>query len=204
MNAARPSPQPGFAVRDARSEDLSHVQRIYAHHVRHGLASFEETPPDLAEIARRHEAVVRLGLPYLVAEAGGSSAHAGTLATDAGRNLLGYAYAAPYRPRPAYRFTLEDSIYVDEAAAGKGVGRALLAELIRRCEGLGYRQMLAVIGDSGNAGSIGLHGALGFKRAGLFKAVGFKFGRWVDSVVMQRALGPGEETLPAAPSTRTE
>lgn len=182
MESKVPLARPNIAVRDAHVEDLPHVQRIYAHHVLHGLASFEEQPPDLAEMTRRYEAVVTRGLPYLVAEGAGQ--------------VHGYAYAAPYRPRPAYRFTLEDSIYVDDAAVGRGVGRELLSVLLARCAGLGYRQMLAVIGDSGNAGSIGLHAALGFEQAGMLRSVGFKFGRWVDSVIMQKALGPGDSTLP--------
>jgi phosphinothricin acetyltransferase len=152
--------------------------------VLHGLATFEEQPPDLDEMTRRYEAVLKLGLPYLVAELDG--------------RIQGYAYAAPYRARPAYRFTLEDSVYVDDAARGRGVGRSLLTELVARCSALGYRQMLAVIGDSANAGSIGLHAALGFRHAGQFTSVGFKFGRWVDSVVMQIQLGAGDSSLPAA------
>lgn len=183
MKATAPSACSGFDVRDARVEDLSYVQRIYAHHVLNGLASFEEQPPDLPEMTRRYEAVIALGLPYLVAVGAGG--------------VQGYAYAAPYRPRPAYRFTLEDSVYVDEAAVGQGIGRELLSLLIARCTELGYRQLLAVIGDSGNAGSIGLHAALGFERAALLRSVGFKFGRWVDSVIMQKALGPGDSTPPS-------
>lgn len=182
MSHDRTPPPSSFGVRDAEARDLPEVQRIYAHHVLHGLASFEVEPPDLAEIVRRHEGVRALGLPYLVAEENG--------------RVLGYAYASQYRPRIGYRFTLEDSIYVDDAARGKGVGRRLLSELIGRCERMGYRQMLAVIGDSGNAGSIGLHAALGFERTALLPSVGFKFGRWVDVVFMQRALGPGDSTLP--------
>ncbi len=169
-------------VRNAQRTDLPHVQRIYAHHVLHGLASFEEQPPNLDEMTRRYEAVLKLGLPYLVAELGGS--------------VGGYAYAAPYRARPAYRFTLEDSIYVDDASRGRGIGRLLLADLVARCAALGYRQMLAIIGDSANAGSIGLHAAVGFQHAGLFKAVGLKFGRWVDTVIMQIELGEGASSLP--------
>lgn len=170
------------AVRDACPADLSHVQRIYAYHVLHGVASFEEQPPDLAEMTRRYDAVLKLGLPYLVAELDG--------------RVQGYAYAAPYRSRPAYRLTLEDSIYVDDSAQGRGTGRSLLTELVARCAALGYRQMLAVIGDSANEGSIGLHAALGFRHAGLFKSVGFKFGRWVDTVIMQLQLGAGDSSLP--------
>lgn len=172
----------GVVVRNALPADLPLVQRIYAHHVLHGLASFEEDPPDLDEMTRRYEAVLKAGLPYLAAELNG--------------HVRGYAYAAPYRARPAYRFTLEDSIYVEDAARGRGIGRGLLTELVARCAALGYRQMLAVIGDSGNAGSIGLHAALGFRRAGTLDAVGFKFGRWVDTVVMQFELGAGASSLP--------
>ena len=175
-------PSSTVSVRDAETRDLPEVQRIYAHHVLHGLASFEVEPPDVAEITRRYDAIRQLGLAFVVAEQG--------------QRVLGYAYASPYRPRIGYRFTIEDSIYVDDTARGKGVGRRLLAELIGRCTRLGYRQMLAVIGDSGNAGSIGLHAALGFERTALLPSVGFKFGRWVDVVFMQRALGPGDSTLP--------
>ena len=182
MIPKKPQPPSAVRVRDAEARDLPEIQRIYAHHVLHGLASFEEEPPDLAELARRQDAVRKLGLPYLVADEGGP--------------VQGYAYAALYRPRSGYRFTLEDSIYVDAAARGRGVGRALLTELIERCTGLGYRQMLAIIGDSANTGSIGLHAALGFERAGMLRSVGFKLGRWVDVVVMQRALGPGDASLP--------
>jgi phosphinothricin acetyltransferase len=154
----------GFVLRDSTGVDVPAIHAIYAHHVRHGLGTFEETPPDAAEMAARREAVVEKGLPWLAAEADGG--------------ILGYAYAAPFRPRSAYRFALEDSIYVAPGAAGKGVGKALLAEILRRCEAWGARQMIAVIGDSGNAGSIGLHGALGFAHMGKMAGVGFKHGRW--------------------------
>lgn len=171
-----------IAIRDAADDDMAAIQAIYAHHVRHGLASFEIEPPDVAEMARRRQAITAHGLPYLVAVADG--------------RVLGYAYAGPYRPRPAYRFTLEDSVYIAEGFAGRGIGRRLLAELIERCTQLGYRQMVAVIGDSQNSPSIGLHERLGFARAGVIRSAGFKLGRWVDSVIMQRALGPGDSTLP--------
>ncbi len=171
-----------FDLRESAAGDLPAIQAIYAHHVIHGLGTFEETPPDLAEIAARREAVLGKGLPWLVAEAGGT--------------ILGYAYAGPFRPRSAYRFALEDSIYVAPGAAGKGVGKALLAELLRRCEAWGARQMIAVIGDSGNAGSIGVHRALGFSHMGKIAGVGFKHGRWVDVVIMQKALGDGMDSLP--------
>lgn len=158
------------------------VHAIYYHHVLRGLASFEEIPPALAEMRRRHAEVVAQGLPYLVAEEAG--------------DVVGYGYCAPYRTRSAYRFALEDSIYVKEGLQRRGVGRALLEELIARSERLGYRQLIAVIGDSANAASIGLHAALGFVRAGTLRSVGYKFGRWVDSVTMQRPLGGGDMTPP--------
>ncbi|TQV81652.1 GNAT family N-acetyltransferase [Denitrobaculum tricleocarpae] len=175
-----PSRQP--VVRDAKLEDLPSVQEIYARHVLTGLASFEENPPDLAEMTRRFEATQASGLPFLVAENDGK--------------ITGYSYAGPYRPRPAYRFCLENSVYVDAEAVGQGVGSALMAALIRRCEELGYRQLIAVIGDSANHASIRLHEKHGFTRAGLLKSIGFKFGRWVDSVTMQRPIGEGDESLP--------
>jgi phosphinothricin acetyltransferase len=170
-------------VREALDRDLPAVQGIYAAHVLEGLASFEEEPPSVADLAQRRLQVLERGLPYLVAEQDGE--------------VLGYSYATLYRPRSAYRYSLEDSVYVRRGCEGRGVGRALLAELIARCEAGPWRQMIAVIGDSGNAGSIGLHRSLGFVEAGLLRAVGFKFGRWVDSVLMQRALNRGQETLPA-------
>jgi L-amino acid N-acyltransferase YncA len=170
------------AIRPAGRDDLAAMQAIYAHHVLHGLATFEEVPPGLAEIARRREEVTARGLPWLVAEEAGC--------------VLGYAYAAPYRPRSAYRFALEDSIYLDPAATSRGIGSALLAALLEAGTASGARQMLAVIGDSGNAGSIAVHARLGFRHVGTFEAVGFKFGRWVDTVLMQRPLGPGAATLP--------
>jgi phosphinothricin acetyltransferase len=173
-----------LSIRAVELADLPAIQRIYAHHVLHGLASFEETPPDAAELARRWRAITDAGLPYLCA----------TDAADGG--ILGYAYAGPYRPRTAYRFTVEDSVYVAPGAAGQGVGRGLLRHLIDICTGVGKRQMIAIIGDSGNAASVGLHRACGFELTGTFKAIGFKHGRWVDSVLMQRTLGPGSASLP--------
>jgi L-amino acid N-acyltransferase YncA len=172
-----------FDVRDSGDADLPGIATIYAHHVRFGLGSFEEEPPDLSELARRRNEVLARQLPYLVA-------------VDQAAAVLGYAYAAPYRTRSAYRFSLEDSIYVAPEAMRRGFGRALLGALIARCAALGYRQMVAVIGDSGNAASIGLHERLGFRRVGLLPAIGFKRGLWVDSVLMQRALGPGASTSP--------
>jgi L-amino acid N-acyltransferase YncA len=169
-------------VRASEERDLAAITAIYSHHVLHGLATFEIDPPDAAEMARRRAQVLAQGLPYLVAELDG--------------RVIGYAYAAPYRARPAYRFTLEDSIYVDPGAVGRGAGRLLLERLIADCTRAGYRQMIAVIGDSDNAASIGVHAACGFKPAGSLQSVGFKFGRWVDSVTMQRELGEGRRSLP--------
>ena len=173
-------------IRPSLPADLPAIRDIYAHHVLHGLASFEEVPPDLAEIARRRDDALARGLPHLVAEADGP--------------VVGYAYAGPYRPRPAYRYTVEDSVYVAPDRIGRGTGRALLARLIELCEAAGYRQMVAVIGDSANAPSIGLHAALGFNRVALLPSVGFKFGRWVDIMIMQRPLGPGDTSLPNSDS----
>jgi L-amino acid N-acyltransferase YncA len=174
--------RPAILVRDAHDTDMSAVTGIYAQHVLHGLASFEEVPPPLDEMKSRRAGVLKLGLPYLVAELDG--------------RIVGYSYATFYRTRPAYRYTVEDSVYVEEGLHGRGVGTALLAELIARCERGPWRQMLAVIGDSGNTGSIALHRRMGFMPAGNLVSVGFKFGRWVDSVFMQRALGAGDSLKP--------
>ena len=174
--------RPAILVRDANETDMSAVAGIYAQHVLHGLASFEEVPPSLDEMKSRRHGVLRLGLPYLVAELNG--------------RVVGYSYATFYRARPAYRYTVEDSVYVEDGLQGRGIGTALLTELIARCEEGPWRQMLAVIGDSANTGSIALHRRLGFTPCGTLAAVGFKFGRWVDSVFMQRALGPGDSQKP--------
>lgn len=171
-----------ISIRDATENDLETVQAIYAHHVNHGLASFEEVPPDVAEISRRRDVAREQDLPYLVAEKDGA--------------VQGFAYACRFRSRPAYRYTVEDSVYIAPDALGAGIGSALLSALIERCTVRGFRQMVAVIGDSANQASIGLHVKHGFARSGLMPAVGFKFGRWVDSVRMQRPLGPGDTTLP--------
>jgi L-amino acid N-acyltransferase YncA/uncharacterized protein YjiS (DUF1127 family) len=173
---------PPILVRDAQEADMPAIQAIYTHHVLHGLASFEETPPSVEEMLARRQAVLGLGLPYLAAELGGQ--------------IVGYSYASSYRPRPAYRHTIEDSVYVAQGQAGRGIGGALLSGLIGRCEAGPWRQMLAVIGDSGNAGSIGLHRRFGFEPVGTLRSAGFKLGRWVDTVLMQRSLGPGDQTLP--------
>lgn len=171
-------------LRPSEERDAAAITAIYAHHVLHGVASFEEVPPDCAEIARRRDAIIERGLPYMVAERE--------------ERVVGYCYASPYRTRSAYRFTLEDSIYVDAAVIGRGIGRALLSELIERCAALGYRQMVAVIGGSEQWPSIRLHEALGFARVGVLPAVGFKFGGWVDTVLMQRSLGEGAATAPGS------
>ena len=172
----------GILVRDAREADMDAVTKIYAAHVLHGLASFEEVPPSLDEMKSRRAAVLQLDLPYLVAELD--------------RRVVGYSYATSYRTRPAYRYTVEDSVYVGDGLNGRGIGTALLAELIARCERGPWRQMLAVIGDSDNAGSIALHRRMGFVPAGNLVSVGFKLGRWVDSIFMQRALGAGDSSKP--------
>jgi phosphinothricin acetyltransferase len=172
-----------LTVRDSTDADIPAITRIYAHWVRYGLASFELDPPDEAEMARRRLAIRAAGYPYLVL-------------VDSGAKVLGYAYAGPFRTRPAFRFSCEDSIYVAADCMGAGAGRALLSALLERCETLGFRIMVAVIGDSGNAPSIGLHAALGFQNAGLLPAIGWKHDRWVDSVLMVRPLGPGPESPP--------
>ena len=170
-------------VRPSTEADLAAIQAIYAHHVRDGLASFEEVPPD----ARGDGAAAGGGGGARAAAPGGGGGRAGS---------LGYAYAGPYRTRIAYRFTVEDSVYVAPEATGRGLGRLLLARADRRREARGARQMVAVIGDSGNLGSIRLHARAGFREVGTLPSVGFKLGRWVDSVLMQRPLGPGDGTLP--------
>lgn len=178
----RPGPDPDAHVREAVDADDDAIAVIYGTHVRQGLASFEEIPPTSAQMRQRRAAVGGAGLPWLVAERDGL--------------VLGYAYAAPYRERSAYRFSLEDSVYVRAGLGGGGVGSALLAALLARCERGPWRQMIAVIGDSDNHGSIRLHARHGFVRVGTLHAVGFKHGRWVDSVMMQRALGRGDHALP--------
>lgn len=169
-------------VRPVSAADLAAIQSIYAHHVLHGTASFEETPPTVQEMRGRYDEVVSRGLPYLAAEEAGE--------------VLGYGYCSLYRTRSAYRYTLEDSVYVREGQHRKGVGRSILTALIERSEELGYRQLIAIIGDRGQAASIGLHASLGFLRAGMLRSVGFKFGRWIDTVLMQRPLGKGDGVRP--------
>lgn len=172
----------GITIRPVRSADIRDITTIYAHAVEHGTASFEIEPPSEAEMATRLKMLLDNGYPYLVAEAGGA--------------IAGYAYAGPYRPRIAYRYSVEDSVYVHPRAARHGIGRSLLTELIAQAIGRGYRQMVAVIGDSQQTASIELHRALGFTEVGTLTNIGFKHGRWLDSVLMQRALGDGATTLP--------
>lgn len=172
-------------VRDATDADMPAIHAIYAHHVKHGFGSFEEIPPDLAEMVRRRQDVLSRDLPYLVA-----------VGKSDGR-VLGFSYAAPYRLRTAYRYTVEDSIYVAPEAVGCGVGARLLKALIARTTKLGYRQMIAVIGDSGNRASMRVHASQGFRKAAVMEGIGFKLGRWVDSVLMQRPLGPGKGRKPS-------
>ena len=169
-------------LRPALESDIPAVAGIYAHYVLHSTASFETVPPDTQEMARRRQDVLKTNLPYLVAEIDGT--------------VVAYAYAVPYRPRAGYRFTVEDSIYVHRDYAGKGIGRLLLAALIEACEKTACRQMLAVIGGRDNTASVRLHHAFGFRQVGLLQSVGFKFGAWVDTVLMQRRLGLGDAGMP--------
>ncbi len=169
-------------IRPAEEADLPAITDIYEHAVRHGTATFEIVPPDLAEMTRRYRALIEGGFPYFVATIDGG--------------VVGYAYAGAYRPRPAYRFTVENSIYLRPSSHRRGIGQQLLQRLILECEARGYRQMIAVIGDSANVGSIGVHTRTGFTRIGTHPDVGFKFGRWLDTVMMQRSLGEGASTVP--------
>lgn len=171
-------------VRASTEADVARCAEIYAHHVLHGTASFEVDPPGLAEMKRRRAAVLDAGLPHLVAEREG--------------RILGYAYAGKWRPRPAYKFSVEDSIYIDNDAVGQGVGKALLPALVEQCTALGKRQMVAVIGDSAQTPSIRLHASCGFEMVGTLRNIGFKFGRWLDTVLMQRELGVGSAKPPVA------
>ena len=170
-------------IRDAAPEDVPAIREIYAHHVLTGTASFEELPPDRDEMLARYRGLVERGYPYRVAVREGA--------------LLGYAYAGPYRPRPAYRYTVENSVYLHPDAQRQGLGRRLLVDLIAECEARDFRLMLAIVGDSDHAASIGLHAACGFTHVGTIRSVGYKFGRWLDSVLMQRPLGPGDSTPPS-------
>jgi L-amino acid N-acyltransferase YncA len=170
-------------IRPTTAADLPAITGIYEHAVRYGTATFELIPPDLTEMTRRYGVLMEGGFPYFTAILEG--------------RVIGYAYAGAYRPRPAYRFTVENSVYLEPAIHRRGIGGQLLERLITECEARGYRQMIAVIGDSDNAGSIGVHTRCGFQMIGTHPNVGFKFGRWLDTVMMQRALGDGGETLPA-------
>jgi L-amino acid N-acyltransferase YncA len=167
-------------IRPSTPADLPAIAAIYGWHVQHGTGTFELDAPDADEMGRRRDAVLANGLPWIVAERGG--------------DVLGYAYANHFRPRRAYRFCVEDSIYLADTARGQGLGKLLLAELMARCQAAGARQMLAVIGDAANAGSVGVHRALGFEHTGVLKSAGWKFDRWLDVVLMQRALGEGDAT----------
>ncbi len=173
---------PAAVIRTATPADIPAITRIYAHAVAHGTASFEIVSPDEAEMAHRQRTLLDGGYPYIAATSDGT--------------LLGYAYAGPYRPRVAYRFSVEDSIYIDPQAQRRGIGRLLLDRLIAESEQRGFRQMIAVIGDSAQTASIELHRAAGFRLIGNIENVGYKFDRWLDSVLMQRALGPGATTAP--------
>jgi L-amino acid N-acyltransferase YncA len=173
---------PQVQIRLATLADLPAITAIYRHAVLHGTATFELDPPDLVEMTRRYETLVAGGFPYLVA-----------IMEDI---VVGYAYAGPYRPRPAYRFTVENSVYLDPAAQGRRIGTRLMLDLIAACEQSGYRQMIAVIGDSANLASIGVHARAEFQMIGTHPNVGFKFGRWLDTVMMQRALGERSATIP--------
>jgi phosphinothricin acetyltransferase len=174
-------------IRDIEPSDIDAVAAIYGHHVLTGFGSFEETPPSSETLAERVASVRALGLPYLVADDDG---------------VVGFACASSFRPRPGYRFSAEDSVYVARHAVGRGVGRALLQTVIDRCSAIGLRQLMAIIGDSGNAASIGLHRALGFSQIGLARSAGFKHGRWVDLVWMQRSLNDGDVSLPTGSGLR--
>ena len=172
-----------ITIRDLTSADLPAVTTIYAHHILHGTGTFDATPLSLEDMQARADKVSAQGLPWLIAE-------------DEAGQVAGYAYAMHFHTRFGWRFTLENSVYIAPDRQRQGIGRLLLAELIPRCEALGYRQMIAAIGDSENQGSIGLHRALGFEPAGVYKTVGLKFGRWLDVVLMQKALGEGASTVP--------
>ncbi|WP_026035787.1 GNAT family N-acetyltransferase [Cupriavidus sp. BIS7] len=182
--SAAPSRKP-YRLRDAIPDDVPAIQAIYAHHVQHGRASFEEVAPSVDDMRQRFGEVLKKGLPYIVADRDGE--------------ILGYAYASSYRARSAYRFAIEDSIYIDHRHTGEGLGRTLLAELIARCETGPWRQMVAVVAltSSGEgAGSVAVHERLGFRTVGRLESVGLKHGQWIDTLLMQRPLGVGDETLP--------
>ncbi len=169
-------------IRPSTDHDVAAITRIYGHHVQHGTGTFETTPPNETDMASRRADVLSKGLPWLVLEDGG--------------HVIGFAYGNWFKPRPAYRFSVEDSIYLAPEAAGKGLGRALLAELLAKLQAGGVRKVMAVIGDSANAGSVGVHTALGFERVGIVKSCGWKFDRWLDIVLMEKSLGEGDSTRP--------
>lgn len=172
-------------IRDSRGTDVPAIHAIYQHHVLNGLATFEEVVPTIDELRNRRDVLRAMDMPHLVAELDG--------------RVVGYCYAGPYRARPAYRFTVENSVYIEDGLGKRGIGTALLTELISRCESGPCRQMVAIIGDSANAASIALHRRFGFRHVGTLEAVGYKLGRWVDTVLMQRALGIGNETPRGCP-----
>jgi phosphinothricin acetyltransferase len=205
-------PPDSVTIRPATDADMEAVAAIYAHHVLYGRASFETEPPSPAEMRRRHAAVAGKGLPYLVAVQAGAGppgpGPAGAGPTGPGPTgpgpagagpaveVVGYAYAGPYRPRAAYAHTVENSVYLRPDAAGRGIGLCLLSALVAACEQRGLRQMVAVVGDSANEASIRLHEKLGFRRVGVLRDVGYKHGVWLDSVLLQRSLGAGSSTQP--------
>ncbi|MDR3509282.1 MAG: GNAT family N-acetyltransferase [Caulobacteraceae bacterium] len=174
-----------LVIRPASLADAPALAAIYGHHVLNGVGTFEEIPPDADEMVARLKAVQARGLPYLVAEEAGA--------------ILAFAYAGPFRLRAAYRYTVEDSVYVAPGHQGRGLGKAVLTQVIAACQPLGLHQIVALIGDSGNAGSVGVHTSLGFRHAGVMAGVGYKAGRWLDVVIMQKALGAGAEGPPEAP-----
>jgi len=174
-------------IRASQPEDLGAITRIYAHHVLHGTGTFEIDPPSLADMTQRRADVLAKGLPHLVAEAQGA--------------VIGFAYCNWFKPRPAYRFSAEDSIYLAPQAHRRGIGRALLGELARQAEAVGVRKLIAVIGDSANAGSVGVHSAAGFTMVGTLRSCGWKFDRWLDIVLMEKTLGAGDNTPPVTAPT---
>lgn len=171
-------------IRPSADADVAAITSIYAHHVLHGTGTFETEPPSEADMAARRADVLSKGLPYLVAEEDGA--------------VIGFAYGNWFKPRAAYRYSVEDSIYLAPGQQGKGLGRALLSEFLARCEAVGVRKVMAVIGDSANAGSVGLHRSLGFQNVGVVKSCGWKFGRWLDIVLMDKSIGLGDSTEPGA------
>ena len=172
-------------IRPSSDQDVPAITAIYGHHVQHGTGTFETTPPTESDMAARRADVLSKALPYLVAE-------------EAGR-VVGFAYCQWFKPRPAYRFSAEDSIYLHPDVAGQGLGKQLLTALVGQAEAAGIRKLIAVIGDSNNAGSVGVHKALGFEQVGVIKSCGWKFGRWLDIVLMEKPLGEADRSAPAAP-----